>query len=567
MLDCVVRNGTVVDGTGSPRVKADVGIRNGHVVAVGIVSEDAKTSIDAAGRIVAPGFIDVHTHYDAQIMWDPDLSPSSLHGVTTVLGGNCGFTIVPVDPSSADYVMRMLACVEGMPVVSLQAALQFSWKSFGEWLAKIEGRVALNAGFLVGHSTIRRLVMGEDWKREATDAEIEAMAAHVDASVRAGALGFSSSWGEAHGDHLGNPVPSRFANRDELIRLAGVLRSYPGTVLEFIPGITPRLREAAVEIMADMSAAAGKPLNWNIVSVGTGVDREALESRMSSFDVAARRGGRVVALALPVTQPVWINLTMIGFNSLPGWDEVMTLPPEQQLRAIRDPATRAKLAQGLAGRENRHVFQFPQMVVEHVVDASLKPLLGRSLGDIAAERGGTALEVFLDTLAADQLRSSFKTGGALGDDAESWQLRAKIWDDPRVIVGASDAGAHVDSIATFGYFTDLVGPSVRERGLLSLESAVHKVTGQAAKFFGLKNRGRVAPGYCADIVVFDAATIAPDTVQVRHDMPGGQPRLFAGSVGIDHVLVNGVEVVRHGKSTGAMPGTVLHSGRDTGDAP
>ncbi len=564
MLDVVIRGGTVVDGTGAPRFAADVGIRDGRVVAMGRIEEDARQTIDASGRVVAPGFIDVHTHYDAQIMWDPDLSPSSLHGVTTVLGGNCGFTVAPVDSSSSDYIMRMLACVEGMPVASLEKALEFRWKSFGEWLDKIEGHTALNAGFLVGHSTIRRLVMGEDWRREATPAEVESMAAQVEASVSAGALGFSSSWGEAHGDHLGNPVPSRFSTHDELVRLASVLRDHPGTVLEFIPGITPRFRDAAVEVMADMSAAAGRALNWNIISVGTGVAGDALEARLATFDIAAKRGGRVVALALPVTQPVWLNLTMIGFNSLPGWGEVMTLPPAAQLEAIRDPAVRAKMAAGLVGRDVRHVFQFPNMVVEHVAKPSLKPLVGRRLGDLAAERGCTALEVFLDTLSEDELRSSFKTGGNIGDDVDSWKLRARVWDDPRVIVGASDAGAHVDSIATFGYFTDLVGPSVRDRGLLSLESAVHKVTGHAAEFFELKGRGRVANGYCADIVVFDPDTIAPDVVEVRHDMPGNQPRLFAGSRGIDHVLVNGVEVVRKGKSTGATPGTVLRSGRDTG---
>ena len=565
MLDCVIRGGTVVDGTGAPGVAADVGIRDGRVVAVGRITEGARRSVDAAGRVVAPGFIDVHTHYDAQIMWDPTLSPSSLHGVTTVLGGNCGFTIAPVDPSSADYVMRMLACVEGMPIASLQAALQFRWRSFGEWLSNIDGRVALNAGFLVGHSTIRRLVMGEDWRQAATGEQIDAMARHVEESVRAGALGFSSSWGEAHGDHLGGPVPSRFAEHDELVRLAGVLRDFPGTMLEFIPGITPRFRDSAVEVMADMSVAAGRPLNWNIISVGTGIDRDALEARLSSSDLAAKRGGRVVALALPVTQPVWINLTMIGFNLLPGWGEVMSLPPEQQLRAISDPATRAKMARGLAGREHRHVFQFGNMVVEHVEHADLKPLAGRKLADIAAERGCTPLEVFLDTLATDHLRSSFKTGGDIGDDPDSWRLRAKIWDDPRAIVGASDAGAHVDSIATFSYFTDLVGPSVRERKLLSLESAVRKLTDQPARFYGLKGRGRIAPGWCADIMVFDPATIDSDKVEVRNDMPGGQPRLFAGAIGIDRVLVNGVEVVTRGAATGALPGTVLRSGRDTGD--
>lgn len=564
MLDCLIRGGTVVDGAGARAVQADIGIIDGRITALGRVAEPARRIIDAADRVVAPGFIDVHTHYDAQIMWDPMLSPSSLHGVTTVIGGNCGFTIAPVDSTSSDYVMRMLACVEGMPVASLEQVLKFEWESFGDWLSRIEGRIAINAGFLVGHSTLRRLVMGERWRQAATDRQIADMERQVEQSVREGALGFSSSWGEAHGDHLGGPVPSRFAEHRELVRLAGVLRRFPGTMLEFMPGITPEFRDSAVEVMADMSAAAGRPLNWNTASVGTGISREALYARLASSDVAAKRGGKVVALAMPASQPFWVNLTMIGFNALPGWGEVMTLPPDEQIRAITDPATRARLAQGLAGREHRHVFQFAHMIVEHVENAELRPLLGRRLGDVAQERRCTPLEVFLDILAADRLRSFFKTGGDIGDDADSWKLRAQIWDDPRAIVGASDAGAHVDSTVSFSYFTDLVGPSVRERRLLSLEAAVHKLTDQPARFYGLKRRGRVAPGWFADLVIFDPATVGAGPVTVRHDMPGGQPRLFAGAVGIDHVLVNGVEVLMRGEPTGALPGTVLRSGRDTG---
>ncbi len=337
MLDCIIRNGTVIDGTGTPGVRADVGVRGGRIAAIGKSGTlgGAQQTIDAEGLVVAPGFVDIHTHYDAQVMWDPGLTPSSLHGVTTVIGGNCGFTIAPVDASSSDYVMRMLACVEAMPVAALESALSFRWQGFGEWLDQLEGKVALNAGFMAGHSTIRRLVMGEDWRRAASDAEIGRMAAQLDQALRAGAMGFSSSVVPVHADHLGNPVPSRFAARDEFLKLAAVLRGRSGTMLEMVPSNQPLFPDEVVELMADMSATSGRPLNWNVLTVGTGVDWESNLARMATVDRANARGGKVTALALPIPQPFWIDTTMIAFNGLPGWPETMSLPFEEKLRAGR----------------------------------------------------------------------------------------------------------------------------------------------------------------------------------------------------------------------------------------
>ena len=566
MLDCIIRGGTVVDGTGSPGILADVGIHNGRIAVLGKPGSlvEARRSIDAQGLVVAPGFIDVHTHYDAQVMWDPNLTPSSLHGVTTVLGGNCGFTIAPVNASSADYVMRMLACVEAMPVAALEEALEFRWNTFGEWLDQLEGQVALNVGFSVGHSTVRRMVMGEDWRRAASKAEITAMASEIDAALRAGALGFSSSWGDVHNDHQGNPVPSRFATREELLALARVLHGRAGTMLEFIPGNQPVFRDASVELMADMSAASGRPLNWNAITVGTGVDWAANQARMAVADRAAVRGGRVTGLTLPVPQPIWLDINTIAFNGLPGWPEILCLPHEERMRALADPAVRAKMAKGLVGNDQRSFYNFAAMKVDTVHEPSLQLLQGRTLADIATERGCSALDVFLDTVIADGTRARFVTGSC-GDDEASWDLRAKIWNDPRVLIGGSDAGAHVDVFACYGFFTDFIGPNVRDRKLISLEDAVHKITDMPARFFGLKERGRLAPGWHADITVFDPATVCTNKVQMRADMPAGQSRLYADATGMAHVLVNGVEITTNGRLTGNMPGTVLRSGRDTVD--
>jgi len=255
MLDVVIRGGEVVDGTGAPRRRADVGIADGKVVKIGEVTDDANTVIDATGKVVTPGFIDLHTHYDAQALWDSSLSPSPLHGVTTVMAGNCGFTIAPLTQQDGDYLMRMLARVEGMPLESLQQGVPWNWSSTAEYLDAVDGTLMPNAGFLVGHSALRRVVMHDDaTKREATDEEIEKMCNLLRDGLRAGGMGFSSTWSTSHNDHTGVPVPSRHASRKELIDLCAVVGEFPGTTLEFIPAVG-RFEDETFELMADMSAS------------------------------------------------------------------------------------------------------------------------------------------------------------------------------------------------------------------------------------------------------------------------------------------------------------------------
>lgn len=566
MLDCIIRGGMVVDGTGAPSCRADVGILDGRITAIGSINEGARRTVNAEGLVVAPGFIDVHTHYDAQVKWDPALTPSSLHGVTSVIGGNCGFTLAPVNDASIDYITRMLACVEGMPVAALQAALKFDWRSYAEWLATLEGRLGINAGFMAGHSTTRRLVMGDDWRRAATDAEIVAIASQVEEAIRAGALGFSSSWGGAHGDHEGNPVPSRFADRNELVRIAGVLRPYPGTRLEFIPPTnSTSFDDVTVGLMADMSAAAGRSLNWNILAVGLSGTAADIWARVATHDRAAQRGGEVVALTLPIPLQVRTNLrTTLTFNAIPPFREVLSLPEKEKFRALADPAVRTRINDCIVseGHARRLTMNFADFTVDSVRAPQLKGVEGRLISEIAAERGCTAFDAFLDIALEDNLDTWFLSPEG-GSDDESWRLRAQVWDDPRVLVGGSDAGAHLDSTNSFAFFTDFIGPSVRERRLISLEQAVHKVTDQPARFYGLRDRGRLAAGYCADIVIFDPASVRTGMTSMRSDLPGGQSRIFAEAVGIERVMVGGTDVVVGRNLTGALPGTLLRSGRDT----
>ena len=565
MLDVLITGGTVVDGTGAPGRAADVAIRDGRIVGVGPTDEPAKERIDARGKVVAPGFVDIHTHYDAQAFWDPTLSPSPFHGVTTVVGGNCGFSIAPLVPEAGDYLRRMLARVEGMPLESLESGVPWDWRSFGEYLDRLEGRLAVNAGFLVGHSAIRRVVMGKAAVGETATAEqMEAMARLLGESIAAGGLGFSSSFAPTHNDGDGQPVPSRFATREELLRLARVVGEHPGTTLEFLPAVGA-FEESHKDIMAAMSATANRPLNWNVLAVSS-YNRELCDGQLDASDYAAQRGGRVVALTLPQTMTLRLNLVSgFIFDALPGWSAVIALPLEERMRRFADPAVRAELDRR-ANSDEAGFFRFfaawERLVIDEVFCEANRRFQGRTVGDVAAELGKTPFDTFLDVALADDLRTSFMPV-LPGDDDESWKARAEIWKDPRTIVGASDAGAHLDMIDTFSLSTTLLGNGVRKRGLLSIEEAVHQITDLPARLYGLRDRGRIAPGWYADVVVFDPARIGPGPIHTRNDLPEGAARLYAEAEGIEHVLVNGVEIVRGKEATGCFPGTILRSGRDT----
>jgi N-acyl-D-aspartate/D-glutamate deacylase len=563
MLDLRIDRGTLIDGTGAPGRRADVGVRGGRVVALGRIDEGARRRIDAEGRVVCPGFVDLHTHYDAQVFWDPTLSPSPLHGVTSVIGGNCGFSIAPLPDEPGDYLMRMLARVEGMPLESLAAGVPWNWRSFGEYLERVEGRLAVNAGFLVGHSALRCAAMGARAVGEpARPADVEAMQALLARSLAEGGLGFSSSWAATHNDGDGRPVPSRAAGREELVALASVLREAPGTSLEFIPGVG-RFSDEQIEVMTEMSLAAGRPLNWNMLVVAAYAP-EAHLAQLAASDHAAARGARVVALSVP--QPITLRLNFVSafvLDALPGWAEVVTLPLPARKRALADPAVRARLEEGA---RNAGVMSFiarwEHFAIEETWSPETAPLRGRTVGDVAKERGVSPFDAMLDVALADDLRTSFRPALG-GDDDATWKLRAQVWRDPRVLVGASDAGAHLDMIDSFVLTTAFLGTAVRERGLLPLEEAIHQLTERPARLYGLTDRGRVAEGARADLVVFDPAAIAPGPIHTRRDLPAGAARLFAEAEGIEHVFVDGVEVVRGKSFTGATPGSVLRSGRDT----
>jgi N-acyl-D-aspartate/D-glutamate deacylase len=574
MVDLSIEGGYVVNGTGTPGRVADVAVHGGRIVSVsepGRGNEPAARTIDGTGLVVAPGFVDIHTHYDAQLFWDPCATPSPLHGVTTVIGGNCGFSLAPAGPDHADYLTRMLARVEGMPLDALRAGLDWRWTSFADWLDRLDGQLGVNAGFLVGHSSLRRAVMGEDAIGSTADEQqVAAMQRLLRSSLAAGALGLSSSQAPTHNDGAGHPVPSRSADTSELLALASTVRGQPGTTLELIvAGCLNRFSDEEIDLMASMSKAADRPLNWNVLAVSA-LDPEGWQHQLHASDVASGRGAHVVALTMPHLMRIRLSF-LSGFvlDALPGWGDVISLPVAERLVALRDPDVRHRLDAGahspeagvLAGLANWKVLE-----VAEVFAPQNTAYEGRNIGDIAGELGRDPFDVLLDIVCADELRTALRPP-AFGDSDQDWAERARAWHDDRTIIGASDAGAHLDMMCGAIYSTSLLGAGVRERQLIRLEEAVHQLTSVPARLYGLRDRGVLSEGARADIVVFDPTTIAHGPERTRNDLPGGASRLYADAVGVEHVLVNGTEIVRRGELTGALPGQLLRSGRDTTTVP
>jgi len=565
MLDLLIRGGTVVDGSGAPSRRADVAVRDGRVVAVGDTDEPAARQIDADGLLVTPGFVDLHTHYDAQLSWDPTASPSPLHGVTTVIGGNCGFSLAPAGPEHSRYLARMMARVEGMPIAALEH-LDWSWTSFGEWLGRLDGSVAVNAGFLVGHSAVRRSVMGEDAVGTAARADqVQAMASVLARSLEEGALGFSTSQAPTHNDGDGRPVPSRAASRSELERLCAVLSAHAGTTLELIvPGCLNGFSEEEVDLMATLSLLADRPANWNVLGVSA-LNPDGLEHQLAASTAASERGATLVALTLPHTMKLRLSFEPGAIlDSLPGWAEMFALPVPQRIRVLSDPAERARLDAGAKSKEAGIIgalARWENLLIDETFAAANAPYEGKSVGAVAEETGKEPFDALLDIVIADNLRTGLRP--PIGESEADWELRAKVWQDPRTVVGGSDAGAHLDMMCGAIYSTSMLGDGVRARHLVSWEEAVRQLTDVPARLYGLRGRGRLAEGWWADIVVLDPERVGHGPERTRADLPGGASRLYAEGVGIEHVIVNGAEIVTAGEFTGALPGAVLRSGVDT----
>jgi N-acyl-D-aspartate/D-glutamate deacylase len=553
--DLVIRGGRVVDGTGAPARTADLVIRHGRIAEVGHADTPAHQTIDADGLVVAPGFVDIHTHYDAQLMFEPTASPASWHGVTTVVVGNCGFSLAPSRPHDVPWLLHSLARVEGMDPESLIEGVTFGGGSMADLVAHLRGRLGVNVVPLAGHCAIRRFVMGEDAsRRTATRGEVVEMQAVLDRCLSEGAFGFSTSQLDVHADHDGLPVPSNVAAPDELISLAEVLARHPGSVIEFAPHTSlPGYSDADRDLLFAMARASQAPLNVNMIDWFPGFT-DGWERNLRTAEEAERMGLRIFPMLRANPQDFFFCLadTFI-FDDVPAVRDALVLAPAARDAALRDPARREAMRRELATVRRSVDFAWDRVTVDTVVDARNRPYEGRSLTEIAGEQGTDPLDVVLDIALVDDLRTVFRIDRSQGP--AHLELRRRLARHPLLMAGASDGGAHLQTFCGADYPTRLLTELVPDP--LTLEQAVHRLTGQPASMLGLTDRGVVRPGAVADLVVFDPEALGVASTRFVADLPRGARRLVHEPSGYAAVVVHGTVLYRDGAGTDALPGEML----------
>jgi N-acyl-D-amino-acid deacylase len=549
--DLVIRGGTVIDGTGAPGRRADVAVDGDRVAEIG-PGLDGRTELDAADQIVTPGFIDIHTHYDAQVFWDPALTPSSWHGVTTVVAGNCGFSIAPCRPEHRSLIGRTLQHVEDMSLATLEAGIPWEFETFPEYLDAVERHgVGLNYTAYVGHTAVRLFVMGDEGydREQPTDDELARMADVVRESVAGGAAGFATSSAPTHSGDSGRPVPSRLAGLGELEALLMPLRDVGRGVAELTPG--ERIRHVDVY---DLQEKVQRPFTWTALLT---VQGSPFAPKMAELNAERRAAGADVWPQI-TCRPLTFQMTLaepFTFNLVPSFKALMDRPVEQRLAAYRDPAWRRAAQEELgSGR----VFR-PRWETVTIAESRDHPELeGRSVAAIAEEQGVDPLDAILELAVAEDLTTRVRT--VLANDDE--EMIGKLLGQEGMLIGLSDAGAHVSQLCDACLPTDLLGNWVRDRGALSLEAAVHKLTGEPAGVFGFTDRGVLEPGRAADVTVFDPDTVAPGGLRRIRDFPADGERLVADApVGVTHVVVNGTPIRVAGEPVAegieSRPGRVL----------
>jgi N-acyl-D-amino-acid deacylase len=543
----LLRGATLVDGTGSPARPADVAVEGDRITAVAGAGELTAPSgaevVDLDGLVLAPGFIDIHTHYDAQILWDGDLTPSSWHGVTSVVMGNCGFGVAPTRPEHRDTVVRTLENVEGMSADALDQGIDWCFETFPEYLAALDARPKrLNVGAFLGHTPLRLFVLGGD-ERPATAAEVERMRAVLREAMEAGAVGFSTSRQPAHQGAYGRPVPSRFAEVDEVEALASVLGELGRGVLQI--SIGPGL---FVDQFSELAVRHGVPVTWT-----------ALVSRADKPGAARRTVERGAALPGEVypqiaCRPIVMQVSLLDpapLGQIDVWKEVLARPRDERAALYADPAWRDRARDGtLAAWSHRWARTSVEETGRH------HDAIGVPLDVLADQRGTTPFDLLVDLALSDDMATRYRIVLENDGDDEIGELLA----DKRTLLGLSDAGAHATQLCDAGYATHLLGHWVRERRALTLEDAVWRLTGHPHRAFRIAQRGLVRVGFHADLVAFDAGQVGCTPVERVNDQPGGTDRLVVRSTGVEHQWVNGVATRRDGREVdGAAPGRLLRS--------
>lgn len=556
VYDLIIKNGMVIDGNGGPRVRADVAAQNGKIVAIGKIDGTAADTIEASGKIVCPGFVDPHTHYDAQITWDQLLSSSSEHGVTTVMMGNCGVGIAPCRPAERALLTEDLVTVEGIDHEVLTEGIRWGWETFPQFIdAAAKRGSAINLAFMTPIAPLRTYVLGaEANERAATAAETQTIAGLLRDAMQAGAWGFSTTASRQHIGHGGKPLAARLASQDELTAYCGVLKQLKRGVIEL--ALTKRYSELAQDeeaLLKFLLDASERPVTW--LSVHNLVEKpNAIAQILDRVAPLIKRGGIPQMLTRPLLYDMNLRRPFM-FTEMNAAKPLFDASFETQMGIYADADFRKAFKDELKlGRKWAGLAQ--NVTIVSVENPALKQYEGMTIGDVAKARGKDPNDTFFDIAVEDQLQVKYVVPRANTDKA----ALAATLRDSRTMIGLSDAGAHLDMLCESGYTTYLLGHWVREEKAMSLERAIQRITSEPADFFGMRDRGRLETGAAADMVVFDENKIAsPQRPTPVKDLPAGGTRLYARAEGISQVVVNGKILYQNGKHTGAVPGQILRS--------